>query len=161
MQGLAPTIWSGHGYSQTRTQLHGWIRLGGVALKTIHAHCRRGMAALTKLPISIDRNEVSIRILFRMAGNALDQAVFLGADTSMNSLITLMQKQLHVIPAHKLRRFHTLVEFSGSTVAVDLSFNFTRRREKAHYQCENERRNCHYSPIPMSMYPLGHTSAQM
>lgn len=64
------------------------------------------MTGITKLFMVIDWHRLSCRALGPMTGDTARQTVFRRADPAMYRFIPLMLNHLHVIPTHKLRRFH-------------------------------------------------------
>ena len=80
-----------------------------MTLKAVHLYCRIGMAFLTKLAGSIDRNVFPPGILLGMTGQTPDQAVFGITLTKIHGLITLVEKHLHVVPSHLFNRRNTAI----------------------------------------------------
>ena len=91
--------------------------LGSVALETIHADACKRMAGLAELPRCIDRDELALLIFISVTGNAINQAVVLGAYALMHGFIALMHQELHMASAHHVGVFHTSLQFYRFGVA--------------------------------------------
>jgi hypothetical protein len=79
------------------------IRIGNssMATKTIDFDSRIGMAALAELPLCINPQSLPVRAFTGMAINAFDQAEGFLPNSFNHCFVTLVNKQIHVVPAHE------------------------------------------------------------
>ncbi len=85
------------------------LRHIGVALETVDAYAGIGMAGGAKMLCVRGSRITSIRPWIDVTVDALLETVPLSAYATVHGLVALMKYELHVIAAHDLGRFHTLL----------------------------------------------------
>jgi hypothetical protein len=80
-----------------------------MALKAVHLDAYVGMATLAELAGRVDGNGLTILVVARVASDTSDQAVSFGPDPLVYSPVALIKEQFHVVPAHDVCRFHTIL----------------------------------------------------
>ena len=84
-----------------------------MTLETIDLNRGCGVAALAKLTRRVDRSKAAFAVCAGVTINTLHQAVPFTANTLMHSDIPLVEKQIHMIPAHVLGGFNAVFHLSG------------------------------------------------
>ena len=93
-----------------------------------------------------------------VAFDAILQAELLVAHTLAHRFVALMLEQVHMVLAHPLHIFHALTALADVRLGRVYPGSPGRRDTQAEQQgCEQ----LHYSPSPIWIYPVGHTSAQI
>jgi hypothetical protein len=113
------------------------IRRCPVALKAGRTHRNITVTGLTELTFIGNRYRMTLSIFRGMTINALRQAVFDAPLTVPDGIVSAMLKEIHVIPAHQVRRSHTALEGSGlrifgyiATLREDLHGGRQKRRQQ-------------------------------
>ena len=95
------------------------------------------------------------------------QTVFLGAYAVYHNIVAMPVEKLHMSPSHDLGRFYALLAVRNSQLRLEVkgivgiryAGQCEQSRGDTRKKCENY--TLQWSPNAMSMYPVGHTSAQI
>src|SRR3989338_764254 len=127
----------------------------GVALEAIYFHCFITMACHAKTVFARDH---AIVLHAGMALDAILQTALFLAHALAHRFVALMLEQMHVVLAHPLHIFHALAALADVQLGRVCPGSQGRRDAQTEQQgCEQ----LHYSPSPIWIYPVGHTSAQI
>ncbi len=146
------------------------VRCRSMAPEAVHRHADEAMAAVTELTGRVDPNRLAPIVPARVAADASPEAVPLGTNAAMHGLVALVKQELHVVAAHHRCRLYALLTVATLNIGQgDANFvgrglhtrdQHVRKQSDSGAAAKTGSSSPH-SPMPMSMYPDGHTSAQM
>jgi hypothetical protein len=84
-------------------------RRGRMTLKAVHLDACVGMTTLTELASRVDGSGLTILVFARVAIDTSDEAVSFGPDPLVYSLVALIKEQFHMVPAHDVCGFDTIL----------------------------------------------------